>query len=52
MAISLGEEFQKVTLRGGTFFSMWLVQTLFEDKYPMLTWGYSWVKHHTKAYIV
>jgi len=37
--ISLGEEPPKVTSRGGTFFALWLIQTLFVVKYPLITWG-------------
>jgi len=39
-----------VTWRGRAVFALWLIQFLCVVKYPLLTWGYPRVKHHTKAY--
>jgi len=47
--IRLDKEREQVTSRGGTFFALCVIQTLFVVKYPLLTHVKPGVKLHTKA---
>jgi len=38
-----------MTSRAGTFFVLWLIQTLVVVEHPFLTWSQPWANHLTKG---